>query len=126
VTQGLRRPPLTRANEVCLYTIVATIFAAAIAFEPVVFKIHKGFLSFAVVFTCLAGVAGGIIASRCAHFTSRNELWGAKIGPFGWRCLKGEHCAYVQHACFGIALVAALLALLGGYAKWLPFAGCIP
>lgn len=112
--------------DIGLYTTVATMFAAAIAFEPSIFKIHKGFLSLALVFVCLAGMAAGIIASRCAHFTSWSELWGAKIGPLRWRCLKGEYWVYVQHACFGIALVAAVLAVLGGHAKWLPFVGCAP
>lgn len=101
--------------DISLYTTVAIIFSAAIAFEPGVFRLHRGLLSLAVVFTCLAGMAAGIIASRCARFTSRGDLWKAKIGPFGWRWAKGEYWEYVQHACFGIALVAAVLSVLGGY-----------
>jgi hypothetical protein len=112
--------------DIGLYAIVATLFAAAIAFEPAVFRIHKGFLSLAVVFIYLAGPAAGIIASHCEHLQSWNELWEARIGPFGWRCLKGEYWAYVQHACFGIALVTAVLSVLGGYATWPPFVLCTP
>jgi hypothetical protein len=112
--------------DIGLYTTVATIFTAAIAFEPAVFKFHRGLLSLAVGFICLAGMAAGIIASRCAHFTSRSELWAAKIGPFRWSCLKGEHWTYVQHVCFGIELVAAVLSVLMGYGKWLPIAACTP
>src|SRR5512138_325059 len=48
--------------DISLYTTVAIIFSAAIAFEPGVFRIHRGLLSLAVVFTCLAGMAAGIIA----------------------------------------------------------------
>ncbi len=112
--------------DIGLYTTVAIIFAAAIAFQPAVFKFHRGFLSLAVVFICLAGMAAGIIASRCAHFTSWSELWRAKIGPFRWSCLKGESWAYVQHTCFGIALAAAVLSVLIGNGKWLPIVGCTP
>ncbi len=107
--------------DIGLYASVAILFAGAIAFKPAVFSIHKGLLSLAVVFICLAGMAAGIIASRCAHFQSWNELWEAKIGPLGWRCLKAEYWTYVQHACFGIALVAAVLSVLGGYATLPPF-----
>jgi hypothetical protein len=103
--------------DIALYTTVGTIFAAAIAFEPSIFKIHKGLLSLALIFVCLAGIAAGIIASRCADFTSWNELRTAKIGPFSWRCLKGRDWAYVQHACFVIALIAALIAVFDRYAK---------
>jgi hypothetical protein len=101
--------------DIGLYTTVAIIFAAAIAYEPRVFRLHRGLLSLSLVFTCLAGMAAGIIASRCARFTNRNDLWRTRIGPFRWRCLKGEHWAYVQHACFAIALLAAVLSVLGGY-----------
>ena len=112
--------------DIGLYTTVATIFATAIAFEPAVFKFHRGFLALAVGFICLAGMAAGVIASRCAHFTSRRELWATKIGPFRWSCLKGEYWTYVQHTCFGIALVAAVLSVLIGYGQGLPIAGRPP
>jgi len=112
--------------DIGLYTAVITIFAAAIAFEPAGFRFHRGLLGLAVVFTCLARLAAGIIASRCAHFTSWSDLWKTKIGPFRWRCLRGEHWAYIQHTCFGIALVAAVLSVLSVYAKWLPILGCTP
>ena len=85
--------------DIGLYITVGTIFAAALAFEPAVFKFHRGFLSLAVGFIGLAGMAAGIIASRCAHVTSPSELWAAKFGPFRWSCLKGESWTYVQHFC---------------------------
>jgi hypothetical protein len=112
--------------DIGLYTTVATIFAAAIAFEPAVFKFHRGLLSVAVVLTCLAGMAAGVIASRCAHFTSWSALWRTKIGPFRWRGLTGEHWAYLQHSCFGIALVAAVLSVLSRYVNWQLVMACIP
>ncbi len=100
--------------QIGLYTTVAIIFAAAIAFQPVMFKLHRGFLGVAVILICLAGMAAGIIASRCAHFTSWSALWTAKIGPFRWNCLQAEYWTYVQHACFGLALAAAVLSVLLG------------
>ena len=112
--------------DIGLYITVGMIFVAALAFEPAVFKFHRGFLSLAVGFIGLAGMAAGIIASRCAHFTSPRELWAAKFGPFRWSCLKGESWTYVQHFCFGIALIAAVLSVLTGHGKWLPIPICTP
>ena len=106
--------------QIGLYTILALVFTAAIAFEPAVFKLHRGLLGIAVVFVYLAGLSAGIIGSRCAHFTSARELWAAKIGPFRSTCLRGEHWSYVQHACFGIALGAAVLSVFLGAATWPP------
>jgi cytochrome b len=105
--------------QIRLYTMVAVVFAAAFAFQPRVFKLHRGFLGFAVVLICLAGLAAGIIASRCAYFSSRSELWAAKIGPFRWNCLRSEYWIYIQHACFGLALIAALFSVFSGDGKWL-------
>jgi hypothetical protein len=112
--------------DIGLYITVGMIFATALAFEPAVFKFHRGFLSLAVGFICLAGIAARIIASRCAHFTNQSELWAAKFGPFRWSSLKGENWTYVQHFCFGIALIAAVLSMLMGHGKWLPIAVCTP
>lgn len=112
--------------DIGLYTAVAITFAAAVTFAPAGFRFHRGLLSVAVVFTCLAGWAAGIIASRCAQFTSWNELWKTRIGPFRWRWLRGEHWAYLQHTCFGIALLAAALSVLSIYVKWLLSAGGTP
>ena len=105
--------------QIRLYTTVAMVFAAAIAFQPTVFKLQRGFLGLAVVLICLAGLAAGIVASRCAHFSSRGELWAAKIGPFRWNCLRSEYWIYIQHACFGLALIAALLSVFTGDGKWM-------
>jgi len=110
--------------DIGLYITVGMIFATALAFEPAVFKFHRGFLSLAVGFICLAGMAAGIIASRGAHFTSQSELLGAKL--LRWSCLKGKGWTYVQHFCFGIALIAAVLSMLMGHGKWLPIAVCTP
>jgi hypothetical protein len=112
--------------DIGLYTAVAMTFTGAIAFEPAVLRFHRGLLGLAVFFTCLAGMAAGIVARHCPHFVSWSDLWEAKIGPFRWRCLKGEYWAYLQHTCFGIALVAAVLSVLSGCTKWLFRAGCIP
>src|SRR5262245_634608 len=112
--------------DIGLYTAVAITFTGAIAFEPAVFRFHRGLLGLAVFFTCLAGMAAGIIASHCPQFTNWSDMWGTKIGPFRWRCLKGEYWVYLQHTCFGIALVAAVLSVLSAYIKWLPRAGCTP
>lgn len=100
--------------QISLYTLMAILFAFALAFQPTVFRIHRGLLGLALVFVCLAGLAAGIVASRCAQFTSWHDLWIARIGPLGSRCLRGEYWTYLQHACFVIALVAALSSVFFG------------
>jgi hypothetical protein len=100
--------------QIALYTAVAIILAAVVVFDPAVFKLHRGLLALAVILVSLAGFAAGIIASRCAHFASRAELWAAKIGPFRSTWLTGERWTYVGDACFGLALLAALLSALLG------------
>ena len=100
--------------QMSLYTTIAIVFAGAIALPRVLLSFHRGLLILAVVFICLAGTSAGIIASRCAHFATWGELWTAKIGPFRWNCLQGEYWTYVQHACFALALTAAVLSLLFG------------
>jgi len=94
--------------QIGLYTIVASLFTIAIALQPTVFRIHTGLLGVAIVFVCLAGMAAGIVANRCTQSTSWHELWAAKIGPLGLKCLEGEYWTYLQHAFFGIALAMAL------------------
>ena len=108
-----------------LCAAVAVIFAIALSFEPTGFKFHRGFLSLAVGFSCLAGVAAGVVASRCADFRSRGELCAAKIGPFRSRWLKGTHWLYMQRICFGMALAAAVLSILMGSGKWLLIPCCM-
>ena len=108
-----------------LCAAVAVIFAIALSFEPTGFKFHRGFLSLAVGFSCLAGVAAGVVASRCADFRSRGELCAAKIGPFRSRWLKGTHWLYMQRICFGMALAAAVLSILMGSGKWLLIPSCM-
>jgi hypothetical protein len=103
--------------QIALYTAVALLLGAVVVFEPAVFKLHRGLLSLAVVLIALAGIAAGIIASRCAHFRSRRELWTSKIGPFRSTCLTGEYWTYVGDTCFALALVAALLSALIGSGK---------
>jgi hypothetical protein len=98
--------------QIGLYSTFAIVLTGAMAFQPVVFRFHRGFMTLAVAFICLAGLAAGVIASRCAHFGSWNELWATKIGPFRWKCLEGEYWTYLQHVCFGLALAAAVLSLL--------------
>jgi len=105
---------ITPRFQIGLYTAVAIILGAVVVFDPAVFKLHRGLLALAVVLISLAGMVAGIIASRCAHFTSRRELWTAKIGPFRSNCLTGEYWTYVGDACFGLALVAALLSAFLG------------
>jgi hypothetical protein len=103
--------------QIALYTAVAIILGAVVAFDPAVFNLHRGLLGAAVVLISLAGMVAGIIASRCAQFTSRRELWRTKIGPFRSSFLTGEHWTYVGDTCFGLALVATLLSVVLGSSK---------
>jgi hypothetical protein len=111
--------------DIGLYTAVVVIFSAALAFAPAGFRFHRGLLSLAVVLTCVAGFAAGVIASRCSYFTSWSGLWRTKIGPFRWWCLRGQYWAYIQHGCFCAALIAAVLSVLSVYVKWPLSLGCL-
>jgi len=111
--------------DIGLYTAVVAIFSAALAFAPAGFRFHRGLVSLAVVLTCVAGFAAGIIASRCAYFTSWSGLWRTKIGPFRWWCLRGQYWVYIQHGCFCAALIAAVLSVLSVYVKWPLILGCL-
>jgi hypothetical protein len=108
-----------------LYTTIATIFAAAIASEKSVFKFHGGLLSLSIIFIGFAGLAGGIIASSCSQFTNRHDLWTTEIGPFRLGCLKGECWTYIEHTCFWIAIIAAVLSVfIGCKSTWVPLGFC--
>jgi len=111
-------------SHIGLYTTIAIIFAALLASEKSVFHFHRGLLLMSVIFICVAGFAGGIIASSCAHFTSRNDLWATRIGPSRCKCLEGEYWTYVEHTAFWAGIVTALLSVLIGCSKWLPLASC--
>ncbi len=116
-----KRPAEQTRFDLALYIAVAMIFATAMAFQPTAFKFHRGWLGLAEAFMCLAGIAVGVIASRGLGVTSVSP---GKAGLFRRPPPTGGHWVYVQHACFGLALLAAVLSVLMGYGRWLPTIGC--
>jgi hypothetical protein len=96
-----------------LYTTVATIFGGLVAAsDKVPFKFHPTLLLSAVGFICIAGIAGGTIASSIPGYSSYKEFWNAPIAPFKFKGMKAEYWTYVEHGAFWIAVVLALASIL--------------
>jgi hypothetical protein len=88
---------------------VATIFGAAIAAKDGPFSFHLGWLRWSILFICLAGVAGGVIASSSTQYQSYSQFWSSCIGPFRLKLLTAEVWSYLEHVSFWIAIVLAVL-----------------
>jgi hypothetical protein len=97
-----------------LYATVATIFGGLIATSdksPLKFVPWLLFLS--VIFICVAGLAGGLIASSIPGYGGYAAFWKANIRPYwwlggGWR---PETWTYIEHTAFWFAVVFALLSV---------------
>jgi hypothetical protein len=94
-----------------MYTTVATIFGGLIAADKGPFKFDSRVLFAAVIFICLAGVAGGVIASSIPGFNSYKTFWRTPIGPMRFKILTAEYWTYIEHSAFWIAVVLALLSV---------------
>lgn len=96
-----------------LYTTVATIFGGLYAAGgriPLTF--NSSLLLCSVIFLCIAGWAGGTIASSIPGYSSYTTFWNASIGPMRLRGFKAEYWTYIEHVAFWIAMAFAVLAIL--------------
>jgi hypothetical protein len=95
-----------------LYTTVATIFGGLIAVsDKLPFKFHPMFLLASIIFICIAGAAGGTVASSIPGYSSYTTFWNATIGPFRIKKLKAEYWTYIEHTAFWIAVFLAVLSI---------------
>ncbi|WP_027584183.1 hypothetical protein [Bradyrhizobium sp. Ai1a-2] len=125
-----------------LYTTVATIFGALIAASAAgdkgtqggslgsaapstaPFHFAHGWLGASVIFICIAGIAGGTIASSIPGYSGYTEFWNAEIGPFWDKPigsfsfsferlrLRAETWTYIEHGAFWVAVILALLSII--------------
>jgi hypothetical protein len=96
-----------------LYTTIATIFGGLFAASdkaPISFSPTLLFCS--VIFICLAGVGGGVIASSIPAYRSYRTFWDSRIGPFWFRGMKAEYWTYLEHGAFWAAVVLAILSII--------------
>src|SRR5947209_14009409 len=69
-----------------LYTTVATIFGGLIAAsDKGPFKFHPKLLFASVACICIAGIAGGTIASSIPGYSSYKTFWESRIAPFRFK-----------------------------------------
>ncbi len=95
-----------------LYTTVATIFGGLVsASDKVPFKFNPKLLFASVICICIAGVAGGTIASSIPGYSGYTTFWASPIGPFKFKGIKAEYWTYIEHAAFWVAVVLALLSI---------------
>lgn len=96
-----------------LYAAVATIFGALVAAEHGPFTFVPWLLFLSVIFICVAGLAGGLIASSIPGSDGYSDFWGEKIRPYWWpgSGLKPLCWTYIEHTAFWIAVILAVLSV---------------
>jgi hypothetical protein len=104
-----------------LYTTVATIFGGLVAAgDKIPFKFNTPLLLASVVCICVAGIAGGTIASSIPGYSSYKEFWSKPIAPFPFskwmktdnKWMRAENWTYVEHIAFWLAVVLAVVSIL--------------
>lgn len=97
-------------------TLTAAYLTAAFAHagETRLLPVNSYFLWIAVVFTMVAGLAGGVIASSLTQWDkggSSNDFLRSKIGPWsgGLFYYRARSWTHVEHTSFWIGLIAAVL-----------------
>lgn len=81
-----------------------------------VLPLNLYFLGPAVLFTTLAGFAGGVIVSSLTqwHSGSTDDFLKSEIGPWHWRrfWFRARCWTYVEHTAFWLGLLAAAASFL--------------
>lgn len=99
-----------------LYTSVATVFGGAIAARQTAgFEFSSALLMLAITFICIAGLAGGIIASSLTRWRGYSAFWSKsnRIGPFNTHWMTVENWSFVEHTSFWLAIACAVAAIGG-------------
>jgi hypothetical protein len=99
--------------HVGLYAAVATIFGALIAADKAQLKFEPTLLFASVIFICIAGLAGGLIASSISGYDGYTNFWDAKIAPYWWPNdgSRPKYWTYIEHTAFWISVVLAILSI---------------
>jgi hypothetical protein len=102
-----------------LYTALATIVAALVASKESLFQFDSRLMGAAIGFICIAGLAGGVIASSIPHYQRYDRFWDDRIGPMRWKALKAEYWTYIEHTAFWSAVICAALSIVAKRMGWL-------
>ena len=100
-----------------LYTTIATIFGALFAAgDKVPLRFQPVLLLCSAISVCIAGAAGGIIASSIPAFDSYSKFWDSPIGPLWFKGMKAKCWTHIEHIAFWIAIGLAIGSVLAPYA----------
>jgi hypothetical protein len=95
-----------------VYTTIATIFGGLFAAgDKVPIKFYPPLLMASIISICVAGWAGGTIASSIPGYSSYTTFWKAPIAPLTFTGFKAEYWTYIEHTAFWVAVVLALLSI---------------
>jgi hypothetical protein len=95
-----------------LYTTIAAIFAGLISSKEAIFVYDVHWLMAATISICLAGFAGGVLASSMCHARGMSDFWGKPLGPFRLKLWRAEIWTYVEHSLFWLSVICALIAFM--------------
>jgi hypothetical protein len=101
-----------------LYTTVGTIFGGLIAAsDKIQIKFHPQWLFASVICICIAGAAGGTIASSIPGYGGYDDFWKSRIAPFlpAGTGLSPAFWAFLEHAAFWLAMALALNSIRLGH-----------
>jgi hypothetical protein len=98
-----------------LYASIATIFGTLIAADKthLEFKFNSGCLFASIVFVCVAGLAGGMIASSIPGYSNYSKFMEEPLAPYDIQkvAFKARYWTYIEHTSFWIAVVLAILSI---------------
>jgi hypothetical protein len=69
------------------------------------------FIKGSVLCFVIAGMAGGLVASSIAHFSSFKEFKGARLGPWRTMLIPSMVCVHVEHSAFWLGCSIAVYGL---------------
>ena len=98
-----------------LYTTVTAAYLAVMTsdYGKRLFLVPNPWLVWpAVAGFLIAGLAGGIIASSCPHYSRFDTLMTTRIAPYTeGKGFRGETWTYIEHTAFWIGIILAILSV---------------
>jgi len=102
-----------------LYLTLSTTYIALASLELTkgeFLSVNEFFLYAALIFTMLAGFAGGVIISSITQVetTKTSDFLKCSIGPWGFKCFRfnARKWTYIEHTSFWLGLGCAVLSFV--------------